>query len=229
MSDINVTNIDAITDEQVAQYLRTHSNFFTRHPDLLVDIELPHHSGQAVSLVEKQVSILRERNIEMRQRLSNLLDNARDNDRLFDKTKRLVLALLEAKSLADLVDALYYSFSKDFQIHYTRLILFGDENLGSSAARIETINSARNSIGVRLKSSRAVSGGVDVKEAEFLFDSDSPNIGSAAITVLSHGHLLGVLAVGNQDPSYYHSSMGTLFLGYIGEVLNRTLPRFLGN
>lgn len=214
-------------EDSVVEYLRSNKDFFLRHTDLLAEIDLPHHSGQAVSLVEKQVAILRERNIEMRQRLSNLLDNARENDRLFDRTKRLVLALLECRNLEEFVDALYYSFEKDFNIHYTRIILFGSNGQNAGKARIESIQRAREYVGNRLRNGKAVIGGIDIKEIQFLFDSDAPNIGSAAMVVITRGDILGVLAIGNQDPRYYNSSMGTLFLAYIGEVINRLLPRHL--
>lgn len=227
MSERFSANTEKISHEQVAKYLSEHQNFFSQYPNLLAQLELPHNSGQAISLVEKQVSILRERNIEMRQRLNNLLENARENDQLFNKTKRLVLALLESKTLPDLIQALYYSFDKDFGIHYTRIILFGSNGIDAGEARIESITTAKIAIGKRLNSAKAVTGGIDVKEMEFLFDSDSQNIGSAAMTVLEHGNIFGVLAIGNQDPTYYRSSMGTLFLGYIGEVLNRLLPKHL--
>ena len=228
MSESSITqNREKISDEQVAQYLKKHPDFFNRHIDLLADLDLPHQSGPAVSLVERQVAILRDRNMDMRHRLSQLLDNARDNDRLFDKTKRLVLALLECNDLGDLVDALYYSFDKEFNIHYTRLILFGNNNTPVSEARIVSIHDARDYIGKRLKLPNTVSGGIDVKESGFLFDGDAPNIGSAAIAVLQHGSPLGVLAIGNQDPNYYRSSMGTLFLSYMAELLNRQLPKYL--
>lgn len=212
--------------ENVAEYLRKHPHFFEDFPDLVADMHISHDSGKAVSLVERQVSILRERNIEMRQRLSNLLDTARENDQLFSKTRRLILALLECVDLGDMVDALYYSFQKEFNVHYTRLILFGPQ-VPPSVARIESINTAREYIGKRLKASHAVSGGIDVRECKFLFDDDAQNVGSAALAVLSYGNPLGVLAIGNQDPNYYRSSMGTLFLGYIAEVLNRVLPPLL--
>ncbi len=227
MTDTTINSTDNVTEEQVANYLRHNLDFFKKYPDLIAEITLPHNSGQAVSLVEKQVSVLRERNIEMRQRLSDLLDKARENDRLFDKTKRLVLALLEAPTLADFTEALYYSFNNDFKIHYTRLVLFGSNGVNAGPARISSLNQAREHIGKRLKSNKAVTGGIDVREINYLFDEDANNIGSAALTILSHGNLLGVLAIGNQDPSYYRSSMGTLFLGYIGEVITRLLPRHL--
>ena len=97
-----------LTDEEVRNYLKSNSDFFQRHADMLDHLHISHSSGSAVSLVEKQVSVLRERNMEMRKRLNNLTANARDNDRLYDLTRNLVLELLEANSL----DALCASFTR---------------------------------------------------------------------------------------------------------------------
>ena len=57
------------TEQQVTDYLRKHKSYFSSHPDLLSEIELPHRNGNTISLVEKQVAVLRERNIDMRDRL----------------------------------------------------------------------------------------------------------------------------------------------------------------
>jgi uncharacterized protein YigA (DUF484 family) len=229
MSDQTVIDTESpTTEDQVAKYLRKHPDFFVKQPGLLADLRLPHESGGAISLVERQVSILRERNMDMRHRLSKLLDNARDNDRLFDKTKRLVLALLEGKTLADTVDSLYYSFEHEFEIHYTTLILFGDAAvLPSSKARVESLSQAREHIAQVLKSSRPLCGVLTDKEVRYLFPDHANNVGSIALVPLMHGNTFGVLAIANRDSNHYRSSMGTLFLSYIGEVLNRQLPRHL--
>lgn len=217
-----------ISEKEVCGYLREHRDFFVNHPELLEDINLPHNSGDAVSLVERQVALLRERNIDMRHRLGKLLDNAKENDKLFDKTKRLVLILLESRSLRDLVDAVYSSFDRDFGIAYTNLILFGDQfRLPECAARIVGIHEARESIGRILASPKAICGDFPAEELEFLFPEHASEVGSAAVVPLLHGNCFGLLAIGNGDPLYYRSSMGTLFLSYIAEVLNRTLPRHL--
>src|SRR5690606_11642643 len=114
------------SEDQVRDYLRENKSFFERHPDLLEEITLPHASGKAVSLVERQVSLLRERNIDMRRRLSKLLDNARDNDKLFGNTRDLVLRLLESRELNEVVNTLLQSFTKDFEIPHVSLLLFGE-------------------------------------------------------------------------------------------------------
>jgi len=209
----------------VVRYLMAHPTFFSDHPALLAEIELPHDSGTAISLVERQVAVLRDRNMDMRHRLSHLLDNARDNDRLFDKTKRLILELLEGQDLGDIIDALHYSFDNEFNIHFTRTLLFGDaEAIGGSQARVVSPKEAQDNISVLLKSNRSFCGKLGDKEKAYLFGDDAAQVGSAATVALNNGQTFGLLAIGNRDPKYYRSSMGTLFLAYIAEVLNRLLP-----
>jgi uncharacterized protein YigA (DUF484 family) len=81
---------DQINDELVRDYLKAHSDFLQRNPDMLDYLHIAHASGSAVSLVEKQVGVLRERNIDMRRRLNTLTSNARDNDTLYEQTRTLV-------------------------------------------------------------------------------------------------------------------------------------------
>lgn len=226
MNDAPINNKE-VSEQQVIAYLLANPLFFEKNAKLLENVSLPHPSGNAISLIEKQVSVLRQRNSDAHTRLSNLLENARENDRLYDKTKRLVLSLIEANDLGDLVDALYYSFDKEFGIHFTRLILFSKHELPSNAARVESLELAKEFIGKRLKQSRLVSGGIDEREIQFLFESDHQKVGSCALAVLSHNDIIGVLAIGNKDSQYYRSSMGTLFLSYIAEVLNRLLPLYI--
>ncbi|MFL0797417.1 MAG: DUF484 family protein [Cellvibrionaceae bacterium] len=226
MTDQNTST--ALTAADIAEYLHQHPDFFLQHQDLLGELTLPHESGEAVSLVERQVAVLRDRNMDLRHRLNKLLDTARDNDRLFDKTKRLVLALLEAENLPAAVNALNRSLNQDYGIKHYSLVLFGDPlQVAPSSARIVPISEARPYVGNLLKANRAVCGTLRDLEVELLFSESAPLIASAAAVPLNHNSTFGILAIGNEDPDYYRSSMGTLFLSYIGEVLNRVLPRLL--
>lgn len=215
--------------EQIADYLRLHRDFFLKRPDLLTDIEVAHPSGGAVSLLERQVSILRERNMDMRHRLNNLLENARNNDRLFEQTKQLVLQLVEAQTLDQIVDTFVESLQNDFQIDFATIVLFGNPSQHRGVhARIVALNEARAQIDGLLKSSKAMCGALRPEEVQFLFPEHTRQIGSAAVVpLLSSGNPIGVLAIASSDVNYFRSSMGTLFLGYIAEVLNRVLPKHL--
>ena len=89
------------------------------------------------------------------------------------------------------------------------------------------IAEAREYVGPLLKNSRAMCGTLGSKEMEFIFGEHASEIGSIATVPLVHGSVFGLLTIGNRDPQYYRSSMGTLFLSYIAEVLNRLLPKYL--
>lgn len=211
--------------EQVAEYLREHPEFFVEHDELIPEMRIPHESGSAVSLVERQVRLLRERNIEMRHRLAQLMDVARDNDRLFDKTRRLVLDLLDTTSLEDVVSTVEDSLRHEFQVPYVSFILFSDNNLpvGRSVSSAE----AHQAIGGLLSGGKTVCGVLRPHELAFLFgEAERDGVGSAAVVSLNYQGLHGVLAIGSPDPQHYKSSLGTLFLGYVAEVLARVLPRF---
>ena len=222
MSDQDQTPLDA---EAVAAYLRQHPEFFVDHEELIPELRIPHQPGTTVSLVERQVKLLRERNIEMRHRLSQLMDVARDNDRLFDKTRRLVLDLLDADSLEAVIGAVEDSLRHEFQVPFVGLILFSETPLG--VGRTVSSAEAHQAIGGLLSGGKTTCGVLRPNELEFLFgEAEHSQVGSAAVVGLSHQGLHGVLAIGSPDPQHYNSSLGTLFLGYVAEVLARVLPNF---
>lgn len=215
-------------DKVVREFLRDNPTFLDENTDILETMVLPHNSGKAVSLVERQVGVLRDRNSEMRSRLDNMLQTAKDNDLLFEKTKRLVLNLLEAKTLGALVEAVYDSLGKDYGIEFYSLTLFGDDKkLPRTMARVATTEKANERVGTLIGANRAVCGILREDEMVFLFGERGRQVGSVAAVPLRYDSLYGILAVGNRDPNFYKSSMGTLFLSYIAEILNRVLPSHL--
>lgn len=217
--------VPALEAEAVAAWLQHHPDFFAEHDDLLTAMRIPHQRGDTVSLVERQLKLLRERNIEMRHRLSQLMDVARDNDRLFEKTRRLILALMDANSLEDIVIAVEDSLRQEFQVPFVSLILFSDNPM--SVGRWVSSAEAQKAIGGLISGGKTVCGALREHELEFLFGADqSKEVGSTAIVALNHQGLHGVLAIGSRDPQHYKSSVGTLFLTYIADVLSRLLPRF---
>ena len=145
-----------LDSETVAAYLRLHPEFFIDHDELIPELRIPHKRGDTVSLVERQVKLLRERNVEMRHRLAQLMDVARDNDRLFDKTRRLVLDLLDAGSLEEVVSCVEDSLRREFQVPFVSLILFSDIALpvGRSVSSAE----AHQAIGGLLSGGKTVCG-----------------------------------------------------------------------
>src|SRR5450830_585684 len=149
----------------VAAYLEANPDFFVEHEELLPALRIPHQRGDTVSLVERQMKILRERNIEMRNRLSHLMDVARDNDRLFDKTRRLILTLMDATSLEETVIAVEDSLRQDFQVPFVSLILFSDNPM--PVGRWVSGGEAQTAIGGLLSEGKTISGTLREHELDF--------------------------------------------------------------
>lgn len=215
------TELDATV---VADYLRRHPAFFVEHDELLPELLIPHQSGQAVSLVERQVKLLRERNIDVRHRLGQLMDVARENDRLFEKSRRLILNLLESPDVEEVIATIEDSLRDDFQVPFVALILFSETpRIGN--ARYTTHGEAREAIGHLLDSGKTLTGVLRSHELTFLFGAQGEEVASTALAPIQHQGLHGVLALGSRDPQQYKSATGTLFLGYIADALARVLLR----
>ena len=218
--------VEAISEQQVADYLASNPDFFSRHIKLLEKLHVPHQSGSAVSLVERQTSVLREKTRQLTANLSELIDIARHNDMQFEKTKRMVLNLLEAVTLDDIAVAVDESLCNDFHGDSTALILFDDHATGSNNIRVMNREDAEP-VELLIQSNLVSCGQLEEPQTRFLFQQDASRVASAAVVPLVRGDTLGLLAVGSFDPQYFQSSQGTLFLSYVGEVLSTVLQRTL--
>ena len=93
--------IETMNPDDVETFLRAHPDFLQNRPALLAALNLPHGGQGAVSLVERQVAVLRERSITSRQKLAELSDIGKENERLLKATRDTILALLSAETKAD--------------------------------------------------------------------------------------------------------------------------------
>lgn len=214
-----------LNDEIVREYLKNHDDFLQRNPEMLDYLHITHASGSAVSLVEKQASVLRERNTELRQQLKALTANARANDALFEHTRALVLRLLEADSLEGLYSIFMSSLINDFDIEHACMILYGKATSGT--ARTEPQETVKGEIGALFKGHKPVCGTLRKEELMFLFP-DGQGVGSAALAPLADDEPLGLIAVGSSDANRYNSKVDTLFLSHIADVTGKLMSRLPG-
>ena len=216
-----------LNDETVREYLKNHDDFLQRYPDMLDYLHVSHASGSAISLVEKQVSVLRERNTEIRQRLTALTSNAKENDTLYEQTRSLILKLLDADSTQSLYNTFMTSMKDDFQVDYASMILYGDDS-SNEGWRTEPWESVKKEIGSLFRGHKAVCGTLRTEELTFLF-AEGAEVGSAAMMPLSdgspEGESVGLIAVGSADASHYSNAVGTLFLSHIADVIVKLLKR----
>src|SRR5262245_59858361 len=117
MSKSTIRGVEAepLAETGVADFLTQHPDFFERHPNVLARLKLPHGRGAAaVSLVERQVTVLREKNTTLEQRLHDLIEVGLSNDVLAQTIHSLACRLIKAKTPAAVIDALEISLRVDF-------------------------------------------------------------------------------------------------------------------
>jgi len=224
---------DAINDGSVTQYLESYPDFFERNGALLAKLRLPHlrDSGATVSLVERQVEVLRDRNQALERKLRELVDVARANDALADRIHRLSQRLIRARTLLETINALETSLREDFDARDSVLLLFMEQarELEGTAGRfLKTADPADAEVKTfesLLQSGKPRCGQIRDTQRDFLFGKDSIEIGSVALAPLGTKGALGLLAIGASDADRFHPAMSTEFLTRIGELLANALTR----
>jgi uncharacterized protein YigA (DUF484 family) len=226
-----------LNPSQVADYLAQHPDFFMDRDELLRNLHLPHIHGGDVSLVERQVSLLRERNRDMRKQLETLVSAATINNDIFSKCQRLVLSLLEAQDSEAFYKALEQSFKRDFKCNAYSLLVFNDDARQINHFTYSVPESAaREYVGALMKSKKPTLGVLRPSEQDFLFRHASAKVKSAAVLSVRtaatespqdngvKGQQMALLAIGSSDAHYFQAGMGTVFIGFIADVLARQLP-----
>lgn len=213
----------------VANFLKANPEFFIEHEDVLADLSLPHESGKAISLLERQVTILRDRGMDARHKLNNLLENARNNDQLFDTTRNLVLALLRAENVTEMADVAQDQLSNHANIDACEIIIVAQENLRvSDSIRCESLESLKEMFADVFRLKRTHCGPIAEGQTSYLFPTNSHKIKSTALCpVIGNGEVLALIAFGNQSDNYFNVNLDTLFLDFIGHVVGAVLDKQL--
>lgn len=203
---------ESLDPKDVEAFLKANPNFLQDRPGLLAMLNLPHGGEGAVSLVERQVSVLRERNINSRQKIAELSDIGRENDRLLEATRRTILALLSAEDREALSEAWVDQLQQSFQAQMGALIWACNTEGNSDPLTVATR---------LIRQGDSFSGILRPEEMAQLFGTE-PTEGSAALALVRRGdEVIGALAVGSQDAQRYRPEDGTLFLDYLAEVIGQ--------
>jgi uncharacterized protein YigA (DUF484 family) len=222
----------SLSEQVVHDYLADNPDFFERHSDLLGKLRLPHSSGAAVSLVERQVTLLRQKDLKHERKLKELLEVARANDALAGKIHRLTLNLLASESLADTLSGLEQALRADFDADQSILILFGDPDdfadlrAGRFFRALRRDDEALRAFDTFLKGQGPRCGQIRDSQRDFLFGKETDEIGSAALVPLGEQSGTGFLAIGSADADRFHPGMSIEFLGRLGELVAGALGRY---
>lgn len=216
------------TEASIAAYLQANPDFFERHSVLLGNLRLPHTTGgPAVSLVERQVLMLRQKNLKLERKLKDLVDVARSNDALAARIHALAMKMLAAPDQAGVIAVLEEQLRVSFNADQSVLVVFGEQDPALTAGRFQrTANRGDAEIApfrTFLESDAPRCGQIRDAQRDYLFGPGNVEIGSVALVPLGPRSELGFLAVGSRDSNHFHPGMSIDFLARLGELVSCAL------
>ena len=216
--------------EQVAQFLRDNPGFFEANADLLASITVPHpHGGRAVSLVERQVDLLRDKNKALELRLAELLRIGQENDAIAAKLQHWTRELLRTRDVQALPERVA-GMAGDFSVPQVALRLW---DLDAAHASLPLAAEVEPEVRTLADSVRQPYCGpnADFKAATWLpgGGAQTRSIALLSMRVGAAPQAFGLLVLGSPDPARFQTGMGTAFLERIAEIASAALSRLLAD
>ncbi len=212
--------------EVVATYLRKNPEFLEEFPDVLESLHLNHSSGVAVSLIERQVEQLRQKNQDLSQQLNRLVHVAAENEQLMARLHQLTLELMLISSRKEFFTHLGNSLLNDFDADILQICLF-DEEIASEAGKdvrhLLADDPEMQLFQAHLDKDHSVCGRLSESKLEFLFGTKARWVQSTALVPLGEKGKHGMMAIGSSDEARFYPGMGTLFLDLLANVISSSL------
>ncbi|HEU0203422.1 MAG TPA: DUF484 family protein [Burkholderiaceae bacterium] len=214
--------------DDIARYLTEHPEFFDEHPDVLGALSIPHpQNGAAISLMERQSLVLRDRIRQLEGRMAELLRHGEENDVIADKVVRWARALLMQADAAHLPDVAVGELKEIFSVPFCAVRVWDVApdyaDLPCAVPVGEDVVRLANSMGAPFCGSN-----VGFEAAQWMNEGDAAVIQSLAMLPLRVGAsaaAFGLLVLGSPDKDRFQITMGTAFLSRIAELASAALAR----
>jgi uncharacterized protein YigA (DUF484 family) len=214
----------SMRSEEVARYLEEHPEFFEEYAELLGAMQIPHpHGGRAIPIAERQMLTLREKSRALEGKLRELVQFGEENDSISERVHRITLALLAARDLPLLLDAVYINLHEDFAVPAVALRLW------MKAAARERIEFADVGQEVRVFADSITDPYFSehpILDTGAWFEDASAEVRSLVYVPLRIERSVGLLMLGSEDPQRFSADKGTLYLTRLGEVVSMALKRY---
>lgn len=212
-----------LTEEQILEWLAAHPEVL-QQASFLRRLPLSDTQSGAASLLNRQNQVLREENETLTRQYNELVSVAQENERLFHRTRELILAIISATTIEELAVTLRQQFKQHFKASAVELLLYADDLPAGSYRCIEPA-ALNPDMQAMLAKNPINCGTFRPHEMAELFGDET--LGSAALIQLGNAPAQGILAVGNTNPLHFHNALDTLFIEHIGAAISRRLAQLL--
>ncbi|MBL8415737.1 MAG: DUF484 family protein [Propionivibrio sp.] len=213
--------------DEIAQYLQDNPQFFEEHADLISRLVIPHpHGGRTISITERQMLGLRDKNKLLEGKMSELLQFGEENDSISEKMHRLGVAMIAAASFQSVLHTLNFHLRDDFAIPHVALRLWGHPENSDELPEFADVSEELQVFAETL--SEPYCGSTSGFETSSWFGDASSHLRSQALIAMRNGGgTIGMIALGSEEPQRFYAGMGTLYLERLGEMASAALARVL--
>ncbi|MCB1755961.1 MAG: DUF484 family protein [Gammaproteobacteria bacterium] len=211
----------------VADYLLSNPEFFLANRNLLTRIRIPHESGKAVSLVERQLGLYRDKCNNLEAHLHDLVQVANENESLNRKIHSLACKIIACRTQPELEAVLRQVLQQDFRVG--RLAFHFSIAAMADSAPGETYEPGELQL-VResMKGENILCGRLSQEQKAGLFGSDSQSIDSAALIWLSRNETeYGLMVLGSEQADHFSVDKGVVFLEQLRDLVSHKVASFI--
>lgn len=225
-----------MNDREVADYLLANPEFFVEHAELLATIKLGNpHGKAAVSLQERQMEMLREKNKHLERRLSELLRYGHENDSIATKFGRWTTRIIAERDPYALPRTIAQNLRDVFDVPQAALRVW---DVAETYAQADFARQAGEEVRLFTNSLAVPYCGANsgFEAAQWLDTTDGAPQSVALVALRApdaegktepEGNAFGLLVMGSPDPRRFHEGMATDFLTQIGALASAALTRLL--
>jgi uncharacterized protein len=237
-----------MNDREVAEYLLANPEFFADHAETLATIRLANpHGKAAVSLQERQMEMLRDKNKHLERRLAELLRYGHENDSIASKFNRWTIRVMAERDPYALPRTIATGLRDIFDVPQAALRVW---DVAEPYAQAEFARHVGEEVRIFANSLTTPYCGPNTGfgAAQWLTPAASPAAADApagngeetahtteSIALLAlrdpegkeEAPAFGLLVMGSADPRRFHDGMATDVLRLIGALASAALSRLL--
>jgi uncharacterized protein YigA (DUF484 family) len=217
-------------EEAVGRYLEDNPDFFAQRPQLLAQLQLTHpEKGTAVSLIERQVEVLRDQNQFLQRQLRELISNARENDVIGHRLHDFACTLLQAGDLNQVLEATESRIRDKFRLDAATLRLAASADVAGDRPELVAPEDEVLQELLQWVQAGTPAFAADLSESlqSQLFGAVAETIRSIVVVPLGDPGLRGAMVLGSQDPHRFEAGMATDYLVRLGELVQVAVGRYI--
>ncbi len=215
-----------ITEDDIANFLANTPDFFERHAEVLATVQLSNgHGARAVSLQERQASMLREKIKGLETRVVEMIRHGQDNVSIADKLQSWTRALLQTVQARDLPAAIASGITREFEIPQAAIKVWRVNGIFSEESFVTGVSDDARSFAESLSAPYC---GVNSGFEAVSWLPDATAAMSVALVPLrptTGEPVAGLLVLASPDAERFQADMGTDFLERLGELAGAALSR----